>query len=135
MGTGAASVLGPWALDVTQTTMVRSMVSIAAAVSDRPITSVIALVELMLIVWIIRMLFTGRLITGREADERDKRYDAKVAECTQLRETVAGFTGALETSNAMIRAIMVKVDEEERAAARPPTRRRARETAGGQGDT
>lgn len=79
----------------------------------------------LLVAWVIRMLFTGRLITGREADERDERYDKKVEECTQLRAAVAAFSDGLEPINAVIATVL---EENQRQQARPPARSR---TTGG----
>lgn len=108
--------------------------TLAGAIGDRPLTSVLGTMGWAIVVWGIRLLFTGRLITGREADERDRRYEAKVTECTQLRETVAAFSDAIETSNAMIRAIVVEGEIQERLAGRPPasTTNTVRESQGGQ---
>lgn len=95
-----------------------SVTTLAGAVGDRPITSVIALAELGLITFGIRMLFTGRLMTGREADERDKRYQEKEKECRQLRSTLAGMTDAMETCNVMIAAIMKEAQDREHSGPR-----------------
>lgn len=125
--------LGLTALGVAHVTVVQSLGTLAGAIGDRPLTSVLGTLGWATVLWMIRLLFTGRLITGREADERDKRYEAKVDECTQLRATVASFADAIETSNAMIRAIMSEVEDRERATARPPTRRRTTREDASQG--
>lgn len=96
---------------------VAQAVGVGQAVSDRPLVSVIATAELATLLYLVRMLFTGRLMTGREADERDKRYAEKVEECKELRTTLAGMVDGLETVNTAFRTL---IEESHRQDTRSP---------------
>lgn len=138
MGPLVGTLTGPWSLVAWYEPMVPWITSVAGGIAaGENLVAFVSASGWLIVVWGIRLLFTGRLITGREADERDARYEKKVAECEQLRTTLAGFVDAIETSNAMIAAVMeeARAEVEDRAPAAPPRRRTIREGTGGQGAT
>lgn len=118
------------ALTLPAVVVLSSIGAVLAGAGHRSIVEVIALVELGVLVTGVRFLFTGKLITRREADEKDARLAAKEAECQDLRSTLSGMTDAMETTNAMMSAIMAEAQHHDahpgtRRASSPPPRRRA----------
>lgn len=90
--------------------------------SDTSLADFVGFSGWLIVVWGIRLLFTGKLITGREAEEKEKRYTEKVQECHDQRKTIAAFSEAIETSNAMIEAIIAEALDEPPSRLRPPRR-------------
>lgn len=117
------------ALTLPAVVVLSSIGAVLAGAGHRSIVEVIALVELGVLVTGVRFLFTGKLITRREADEKDARLAAKETECQGLRSTLSGMTGAMETTNAMMSAIMAEAQQQHdhpgnrRTPPTPPRRR------------
>lgn len=104
---------GLLALSVVPVTVL-PLINTALALGNKSVGSFVATAGWLIVVWGIRLLFTGRLITGREADERDERYAAKDKECQELRSAVATMADGMEVFNSMIRELL----EEDRARRR-----------------
>lgn len=63
---------------------------------------------------VIRAIVRGDLVTRREADAKDRRIDALEALTVTKDKTIADFTEAVETSNAITKALVEVAEERKR---------------------